>query len=127
MWGNTVSEFEYKLFSLPKQLDNGQAIVTSAGEFAPTLQRQINLIVENGWEFVGREEIPVERRQWLLLKRRETDDYLVFRRPAAVPGSERRPAPGLRAGSVGVKPRRVIAQGTLQARKRPVMFQHTPG
>lgn len=113
-----MSEFEYKLFPLPRQLDDGGTIVSDKAAFAPTLQRQINLIAAAGWEFVGREEVPCERRSWLVLRRKGHEDFLVFRRPLG----PQRPADGAAlAAAVAaepgnhVRPRRISAAGLARA------------
>lgn len=104
-----MTEFEYKLFPSPRQISGGAELQTDGASFAPTLEQQINLITSNGWEFVGREAMPVERRRWLILKRTVNEDFLVFRRPF---GQEVRP-PKLRWAKPQpdpgrIRPRRVV-------------------
>lgn len=77
-------DYEYKFFPAPLQVPGGADMTVDGASFAPTLQRQMNLISANGWEFVGREAMPVERRVWLVLRRTVYEDFLVFRRPLSL-------------------------------------------
>lgn len=104
-------DYEYKFFPAPRQVTGQVGLETDKASFAPTLLRQINLISANGWEFVGREALPVERRAWLILRRSSHEDFLVFRRPLA---DQVRQKPGLRqtaaptSEAAVVRPRRVL-------------------
>ena len=103
-------DYEYKFFPAPLQGPVGAENAVDGASFAPTFQRQINLISANGWEFVGREAMPVERRVWLVLRRTAYEDFLVFRRPLGQPVTTPKPKAARRKPDVDpnrVYPRRV--------------------
>lgn len=114
-----MTTFEYKLILAPRQRD-GQGLLADDGtSFAPTVQRQINLVTSAGWEFVGREAMPVEKRAWFVLRRTAEEDFLVFRRP--VTGPEARPT-----AQPKVRPRRVGRAAALPANVAPFIRSAEP-
>ncbi|WP_284163395.1 hypothetical protein [Frigidibacter sp. SD6-1] len=107
-----MTTFEYKLIPAPRQRAGQGVLADDGASFAPTVQRQINLVTSAGWEFVGREAMPVEKRAWLVLRRTVDEDFLVFRRP--VTGAATRPVQPPK-----VRPRRVRRAAALPVNVTP--------
>lgn len=99
--------FEYKILpALDGNDDRGGTFLAGASQGAGRQDRS-DARADGGWEFVGRKEVPVERRRWLILRQSTSEEYLIYRR--AIDGPERivqrapedAPAPAIR-------PRRVL-------------------
>ncbi|MCY1128552.1 hypothetical protein OU426_16950 [Frigidibacter sp. RF13] len=114
-----MTTFEYKLIPTPRQLAGEGLLADDGASFAPTVQRQINLVTSAGWEFVGREAMPVEKRAWLILRRKVEEDFLVFRRP--VTGLDAKPA-----APPKVRPRRISRAAALPANVTPFIRSAEP-
>lgn len=74
--------YEYKFFPAPTTARTGNS-VELAQDYGRELQSDVNLIAGMGWEYVGREAMPVVRRKWFFFKETFAEDFIIFRRPIA--------------------------------------------
>ncbi|MCV2863649.1 hypothetical protein [Defluviimonas sp. WL0075] len=72
--------YEFKYFQAPKPTGRGKG-----GKAESALAgREIDLMIDAGWEYVGIEERPVMSRGWLGRARRRLESFMVFRRPTDI-------------------------------------------
>ncbi|WP_263735407.1 hypothetical protein [Defluviimonas sp. WL0002] len=67
--------YEFKYFQAPKPARNGERAQSDLAA------REIDLLSDAGWEFVGIEERPVVSRGWWGKARKRNESFMVFRRP----------------------------------------------
>ena len=75
--------YEFKYFQAPKPERRGKT--TKSGPGKPDLaSREMDLLADAGWEFVGMELRPVSSRGWFGRRRQHQESFMVFRRPTDI-------------------------------------------
>ena len=104
-----MTRFEYRILLAPAKADDPGAILSGGDGRTSDRRDASGTTTVDGWEFVGRKEVPVERRRWLVLRQTETEEFLIFRR--AIPEPERTAAHASESSpgpAPTVRPRRVL-------------------
>ena len=91
-----MENFEYKVIPAPRRGVRTKGAKGSAGKFAGAMEKTINELAMNGWEYLRAESLPVDERHGIT--RRVTEVYqnvLIFRKPADEPSLEEEPVAAL--------------------------------
>ena len=73
--------FEYKVIPAPTFGKKAKGVKGADGRFANALTEAINLMADEGWEYMQAESLPSIERQGLTRKRREMNqNVLIFKR-----------------------------------------------
>ncbi|GAB4383914.1 hypothetical protein [Albidovulum sp.] len=108
--------FEYKFVAAPRQKISVGRMANADIAMAGSLDGEVNLIAQGGWEYLRRDSFPFRERRFLFFEVTRYRDVLVFRREMA---GERPARPGPqppRAPGQPIRPRRVRARREAGAR-----------
>ena len=72
---------EYKVVPAPSKGLKSKGVKSGADRFANALQTTINLLAQDGWEYLRAETLPSEEREGLMGKTTVYQNVLVFKRP----------------------------------------------
>ena len=75
--------FEYKVIPAPTRGQKGKGIKGPEGRFANALEREMNRLAAEGWEYVRADTLPSEERSGLTGSTTSYRSVLVFRRALA--------------------------------------------
>ena len=88
--------FEYKVIAAPRHGVRTKGVKGPADRFAGAMENTINILAEDGWEYVRAESLPVDERHGITMRKTEIyQNVLVFRRPVEIPGEAAAPIPTL--------------------------------
>ncbi|MBS0563772.1 MAG: hypothetical protein JSR87_04640 [Proteobacteria bacterium] len=102
-----MTRFEYKILPALGGTDGRGGMPPAGAGDEPADRSRSAGASATGWELVGRKEVPVERRRWLILRQSASEEFLVFRRAIAEPERVVQPAPEGSPESA-IRPRRVL-------------------
>lgn len=81
VWNMNMPFFEYKVIPAPTFGKKAKGVKGADGRFANALTEAINLMADEGWEYMQAESLPSIERQGLTRKRREMNqNVLIFKR-----------------------------------------------
>lgn len=78
-----MTVYEYKVIPAPNRGEKAKGVKSPEARFAFALQRLMNQLAKDGWEFLRSETLPSEERSGLTQTVTHWRSLLVFRRPLA--------------------------------------------
>lgn len=90
--------FEYKVIPAPSKGDKTKGLRSAEDRFANALERQVNEMAAEGWEYVRCDTLPSEERAGLTQSQTVWRNLLVFRREKAAEAPRLLEAPVLAQG-----------------------------
>ena len=76
-----MTSYEYKVMPAPQKGEKTRGIKTAEGRFANAIERAMNDMAADGWEYLRAETLPSEERSGLTSTTNVWRNLLVFRRP----------------------------------------------
>ncbi|WP_417743499.1 hypothetical protein [Salipiger sp.] len=79
-----MTQYQYKVVPAPAKGEKAPGVKAAEDRFARAIERLMNEMAADGWEFQRAELLPSEERSGLTSSQTVWRNLLVFRRPAAV-------------------------------------------
>ena len=76
--------YEFKYFQAPKPVRRGKGHKSSKTALTDLAAREMDLLADAGWEFIGLEDRPVTVRGWFGRSHLRHESFMVFRRPTDI-------------------------------------------
>lgn len=80
-----MTSYEYKVVPAPQKGEKTRGIKTPEGRFASAIERAMNEMAADGWEYLRAETLPSEERSGLTSSTNVWRNLLVFRRARVEP------------------------------------------
>ena len=78
-----MDQFEYKVIPAPRRSVRVKGAKGFDGKFAATLEKAINELAADGWQYLRAESLPADERHGITMRKTESyQNVLVFCRPA---------------------------------------------
>ncbi|MCT8328478.1 hypothetical protein [Albidovulum sediminis] len=119
--------YEFKYFQAPKPVRRGKSAKAGRSTLSDLTSREMDLLADAGWEFIGLEMRPILMRGWFGRMRQREESFMVFRRPTDIRAHVPlligpRPGESVEAWrEPEVKPRRVRVLNPGAGTNRPIM------
>ncbi|MBU2963000.1 DUF4177 domain-containing protein [Citreicella sp. C3M06] len=82
-----MTSYEYKVVPAPQKGEKARGVKSAEGRFAHAIERAMNDMAAQGWEYLRAETLPSEERSGLTSTANVWRNLLVFRRARAAPAS----------------------------------------
>ncbi|KAA8608117.1 hypothetical protein AL036_08275 [Salipiger aestuarii] len=105
-----MTSYEYKVVPAPQKGEKARGIKTAEGRFACAIERAMNDMAADGWEYLRSETLPSEERSGLTSSTSVWRNLLVFRR-ARMEGTEAESA--VAEGTAALEGRRLASAADL--------------